>query len=85
MKKCITLLLLFTSLLFSAESKSSANDKKKRVKQQVEKQIALEQQYSKKNTFYIDMKAAEINPDSLDSVPLLDVDDFDMDTDPVYF
>ncbi len=85
MKKSMIFLLLFTSLLFAAESKNSTNDKKKLVKQHVQKQIELEQQYAKKDTFYVDMKAAEVNPDSLASVPLLDVDDFDMDTDPVYY
>lgn len=57
--------------------------KKNRIEQQIQKEIEKEKKYSKEQTFYqtkdYDLKGAEINEDSLSTLPELEEDDFDMD------
>jgi hypothetical protein len=79
MRKFLTILLLLTPLLWAASSDKNDSKRDSRVEKEIQKQIELEKEYSKKNTFYIDLKAAEINKDSLSSVPVIEPDDFDMD------
>ena len=55
-----------------------------KIEEQLKKQIEREKKFAKEQTFYqgkeYDLSYAEVNPDSLDSVPLLEPDyDFDMD------
>ena len=60
------------------------NSKINKIEEQLKKQIEREKKFAKEQTFYqgkeYDLSYAEVNPDSLDSVPLLEPDyDFDMD------
>jgi len=81
MKKILILALILNSLLFAA--KSSESDKKSRTEKQIQIEMEKEKKYSKEQTFYMkkdyDLKGAEVNKDSLDSIPDLEIDDFDMD------
>ena len=80
MKFLIAFILIFTTLL-SAESDKA---KKSRIEKQIKKEIQKEKKYAREQTFYqndnYNFKAAEVNPDSIDSVPEIPVDDFDMDS-----
>ena len=79
--------LIFALILNSLLLASSAEDSKKkkdRIEKQIQKEIETEKKYARERTFYstdnYDFKGAEVNPDSLDSVPEIEVDDFDMDS-----
>jgi len=62
---------------------SKENEKELRLKKQMEKNIEAEKRFAKEQRFYqgdeYDLKSQEINPNSLDSVQLIPVDDLDMD------
>jgi len=72
---------MLSSLLLASQS-----DKKKesRVDAQIKKEMEKEKKYAKEQTFYnsknYDFKGAEVNKDSLDSVPEIPVDDFNIDS-----
>jgi len=79
MKKIIILTILLSSILFAANNKKESIAEK-----QLRIQMEKEKKYSKEQKFYqgknYDLKAAEINLDSLSSIPDDDEeDDFDMD------
>ena len=66
-------------------SNSSDSAKKKRMEKQIQIEMEKEKKYAKEQMFYqghnYDFKGAEVNPDSLESVPHIEVqDDFDMDS-----
>ena len=71
--------LLCTTLLLASNSKKKDNMVENQIKQQMDR----EKKYAKERKFYsnknYDFKAAEVNPDSLDSLPDLEDDDMDMD------
>ena len=79
MKNIITMTLLCTTLLLASNSKKKDNMVENQIKQQMDR----EKKYAKERKFYsnknYDFKAAEVNPDSLDSLPDLEDDDMDMD------
>lgn len=84
MTKILMLFIVSSALLFAASS-DKKNDRKNRVEKQIKKEMEKEKKYSKEKTFYqakdYDFKSAEVNPDSLDSVPNIELqDDFDMDS-----
>jgi len=82
------IILIFTIILNSLLLASNVNDTKereKRIEKQIQKEIETEKKYAKEQTFYnqdnYDFKGAEVNRDSLDSVPEIEVQDyFDMDS-----
>jgi len=82
MKKILTVIILLSSLLFS--SNNTDKEKKIREEKHLKENMAKEQKYAREQTFYTienyDLKGAEVNPDSLDSVPEIEVDDFNMDS-----
>ena len=84
MKTILILLITLSSVVFAAEAKGDA-DKKARTQKQLEKQMQKEKKFKKEQTFYqsknYDLKGAEVNQESLDSVPELEPEyDFDMDS-----
>jgi hypothetical protein len=90
MKKALLLVLLlsFASSTLSADNNktttSAESNATKRANEQLKIQQAREKKFAREQTFYKgknhDLSYAEINPDSIDSVPLIEPDyDFDMD------
>jgi len=65
----------------TSETNSSKVDK---ITKQLHKQMEREKKFAKEQTFYkgkdYDLSYAEVDPDSIDSIPLIEPDyDFDMD------
>ncbi|MEA3373153.1 MAG: hypothetical protein U9Q62_05610 [Campylobacterota bacterium] len=83
MKKILTFVILLNSLLLASSNEKNDSEKKSRIEKQIQKEMEREKKYAKEQTFYTgkeyDLKGAEVNPDSLSSVPELKVDDLDMD------
>lgn len=84
-KNILVFTLIFSSLLIASNTKESENQRKAKVDQQIQKEIQREKKYAKERTFYqnknYDFKGAEVNQDSLKSIPDLEPeDDFDMDS-----
>jgi len=82
MKLILALILIFNSILLAGSI--SAKEKKSRVDKQIKKEMQKEKKYAKEQAFYqsdnYDFKGAEVNPKSVESVPDIPVDDFDMDS-----
>ena len=69
----------------ASDNAKSDKDRKARAEKQLKKEMENEKKYAKEQTFYsaenYDFKGAEVNKDSLDSVPELEPQyDFDMDS-----
>ncbi len=69
----------------ASDSAKIDKDKKARAEKQLKKEMENEKKYAKEQTFYseenYDFKGAEVNKDSLDTVPKLEPQyDFDMDS-----
>ncbi|MCH9813339.1 MAG: hypothetical protein K0U47_05280 [Epsilonproteobacteria bacterium] len=83
MPKIVLLPLIITTLLF-ATSQDKNNTKKSRLDKQVQKEIEKEKRYAEEQRFYdaneYDFKGAEVNPKSLEKLPDIVEDDFDMDS-----
>ena len=81
MRLFLTLILIFNTLLLGSTDDAK---KKDRAEKQLKIEMEKEKKYSKERTFYqhnnYDFKGAQVNPDSIDSVPDIEVDDFDMDS-----
>ena len=79
MKQIIILILILNTLLWSAD-----DDRKSRIDKQIEIEMEKEKRHAKEQIFYnqdnYDFKGAEVNKDSLDSVPHIEVDDFNIDS-----
>ncbi len=85
MKIFLTFMIIFNSLLMAADSAKSDKERKARAEKQLKKEMENEKKYAKEQTFYnqdnYDFKGAEVNKDSLDSVPELEPQyEFDMDS-----
>lgn len=77
-------MLMMNSLLVAADKSKSEKEKKSRIEKQIKKEMENEKKYAKEQTFYseknYDFKGAEVNKDSLESLPELEPQyDFDMD------
>ncbi len=82
MKLFLIAALLISSVLMATNGEQ---ERKKRVEKQIKKEMETEKKYAKEQTFYseknYDFKGAEVNKDSLDSVPELEPQyEFDMDS-----
>ena len=85
MKYFLIFVIIFNSLLMALDSAKSEKERKSRIEKQIKKEMENEKKYAKEQTFYstenYDFKGAEVNKDSLDSVPELEPQyDFDMDS-----
>ncbi len=83
--KYILLCVLAVTALLSSSTQQKQDESKARAEKQLQIEMEKEKKYSKEQTFYqshsYDFKGAEVNPDSLDSLPSIEVqDDFDMDS-----
>ncbi|MEA3370655.1 MAG: hypothetical protein U9Q40_04885 [Campylobacterota bacterium] len=85
MKYILIFMLMVNSLLVAQQSSKSEKERKKRVEKQIKKEMETEKKYAKEQTFYseknYDFKGAEVNKESLKSVPNLEPQyEFDMDS-----
>lgn len=84
MKIFLTLIFFLNAVVFASNDSQIEKEKKQRIEKQIRTEIEKEKKYSKEQIFYsndnYDFKGSEVNPDSLDSVPEIEVDDFDMDS-----
>ena len=85
MKKILVLLALSVSLLLAANNKNDDEAAKERHEKQIQIELQNEKKYAKEQTFYnqdnYDFKGAQVNKESLDSLPEIEnLDDFDMDS-----
>ena len=85
MKYFLIFVIIFNSLLMAEGNAKSDKERKSRIEKQIKKEMETEKKYAKEQTFYsaenYDFKGAEVNEDSLDSVPNLEPQyDFDMDS-----
>jgi len=66
---------------------NNVTDKKKKLAEKIKKQMELEEKYAKEQRFYqgdeYDLKAHEVDPNSLPDVPVIEPDD-DFDITDVY-
>jgi len=83
MKYILTLVFIFSSILFAS---NSANNKaqKQRIEKQVQIEIEKEKKHAQEQVFHnsdtYDFKGSEVNPESLKSLPDIVDDDFNMDS-----
>ena len=80
MKLFLISILTLNVLLVASSTKNKENERKVRVEKQIQKEIEKERRYAQENSFYINLKGAEVNEESLDYVPDLELDDLDMDS-----
>ena len=83
--KYILILIIALSSLLLASSVDEDKKSKARAEKQLQIEMETEKKYAREQTFYTEdnynFKGAEVNPDSIDSVPEIEVqDDFDMDS-----
>ena len=83
MKKIIIFIMILNSLLLASNT-NSEKVKKDRAEKQLKIELEKEKKYSIEQTFYnednYDFKGAEVNPDTVDSIQCIEVDDFNMDS-----
>jgi hypothetical protein len=90
MNKLLITLIVVTSIgtLYAEDNrtvdKNSSSTQEERTAKQLEKQINREKKFAKEQKFYKgknhDLAYAEVNKESIDSIPLIEPDyDFDMD------
>jgi len=83
MKKIIIFTMILNSLLL-ASNIDSEKVKKDRAEKQLKIEMEKEKKYSIEQTFYnednYDFKGAEVNPDTVNSIKCIEVDDFNMDS-----
>jgi len=74
--------IVFLSVSMASDSKDTAS--KILLEKQVKEQMEKEKRYSIEQTFYkgsaYNLKSAEVNPESLKSLPEIEDDDFNMDS-----
>ncbi len=84
MTKILILLLGVSLFLIASDKNSSESAKKARLEQQIKKEMQKEKKYAKEQIFYkmdnYDFKGSEVNPATVDSVPEIEDDDFNMDS-----
>lgn len=85
MKYFLIFMVMISSLLVAADNSKSEKEKKSRAEKQLKKEMENEKKYAKEQIFYseknYDFKGAEVNKESLDSVPELEPQyDFNMDS-----
>ena len=79
MKIVLTLIILLSSFLWASDEKVD-EAKKARVEKQIKIEMQREEEYAKSNSFYIDLKGAEVNEESIKDIPILEPQDLDMDS-----
>ena len=80
MKIVLTLIILLSSFLWASDKKDNDAEKKARVEKQIKIEMEREKEYAQRQTFYIDLEGAEVNEESLKDIPILELQDLDMDS-----
>ena len=84
MKRFLIFSCVFSTLLLASGSKETDAQKKLRAEKHLKEQLKKEKKYSDEQTFYMqdnyDFKGAEVNQESVEATPALEVDDLDMDS-----
>nr|WP_321267172.1 hypothetical protein [uncultured Sulfurimonas sp.] len=87
MKHILIFVLVLQSLLMASNLENDEEIRKKRIEQQIKKEMAKEKKYAKEQTFYTeenyDLEGAKVNEDSLSSVPTIE-DDYEFNMDHAY-
>ena len=82
--KFFLIITVILNLFVFAVADVSNISKDEKVKKQIELEMEKERMYSIEQKFYqgaeYDLSGSEVNPDSIDSVPDLEIQDFDMDS-----
>ena len=91
MKKSFILIVLLSSFLFStamASEEKAKNENSDLKQKNIEKQLKKEKKFSKEQRFYkgknYDLKSAEVDEKSVDSLPDVENTNADFDMDSVY-
>ena len=83
MKKILTFVIIFNALLLAANNEDNNSERKSRIEKQIKKEMEREKKFAKEQTFYqakeYDLKGAEVDKESLLTLPEQEVDDLDMD------
>ena len=80
------IIILLSTICFTVIFANDVNivKKKQLAEKQLKLDIAKEKKYSQEQVFYTyeyyDFSSVEVNPESIDSVPELELDDLDMDS-----
>ena len=81
MRKILILLVMLSSLLFSANAET---EKEKRLKKQIEIEIENEKKHAREQTFYkgkdYDLSGSEVNKETVESIEAIEPLEFDMDS-----
>ena len=81
-KRTLAFVLIFNSLLLASGDTKEEIEKRQRHERNLRAQIQEEEKFAKEQTFYqaenYNFKGSEVNQDSLDSIPDIEVDPFDM-------
>jgi len=81
-KRTLAFVLIFNSLLLASGDTKEEIEKKQRHERNLRAQIQEEKKFAEEQTFYqtenYNFKGSEVNQDSLDSIPDIEVDPFDM-------
>lgn len=82
MKKIMILAIVLNSFLWASGSDESDEEKKKRTERQIQIEMEREKKFSREQTFYqgkdYDLKGAEVNEDTVESLTEIPVDNLDM-------
>jgi len=81
-KRTLAFVLICNSLLLASGDAKNNVEQKQRLEKNLKAQIQEEKKFAKEQTFYqtenYNFKGSEVNQDSIDSVPDIKVDPFDM-------
>ena len=83
MYKIIISICVILIVSFAQDNNKTINDKNVRLKKQMQKNVEAEKKFAKEQKFYqgseYNLKAHEVNPESLKDIKVMPVDDLDMD------
>ena len=85
MKVILIFLVVFNLFLMASDKDTNSSSKKKaKIEKQIKKEMEKEKKYAKEQIFYkmenYDFKGVEVDPATVDSVPEIEEDDFNMDS-----
>jgi len=84
MKIILAVLILISTSVFALDTNDEKLKSKKRLEKQIKKEMEKEKKYAREQTFYsganYNLKDSEVNEESLETLPEIEVEDFDMDS-----
>ena len=82
--KIFTYVVIFCSVLLTLSAKDVDTNNQDMIYKQIKKEMEKEKKYSREQTFYssdrYDFHGSQVNPESLKSLPEIEVDDLDMNS-----